>query len=69
MCIRDSKNTVREDMAISLMERMEEVSASPIWTTDNKGFAEDQDLYSLGEDVYKRQSVLSKLLRSTMIWE
>ena len=28
---------------------MEEVSASPIWTTDNKGFAEDQDLYSLGE--------------------
>ncbi len=31
------------------MERMEEVSASPIWTTDNKGFAEDQDLYSLGE--------------------
>lgn len=45
----DNKNTVREDMAISLMERMEEVSASPIWTTDNKGFAEDQDLYSLGE--------------------
>lgn len=28
---------------------MEEVSASPIWTTDNKGFAEDRDLYSLGE--------------------
>ena len=46
---QDNKNTVREDMAISLMERMEEVSASPIWTTDNKGFAEDQDLYSLGE--------------------
>lgn len=45
----DNKSTVREDMAISLMERMEEVSASPIWTTDNKGFAEDQDLYALGE--------------------
>ena len=70
----DNKATTREDMAISLIERMHEVGSSEVWDDRAKGFKKDPDLEQVdshqlvrqGRNVDHLHGILRSGLDSTM---